>query len=47
MRQDLQLGAERTSLYLPILKEKNIAIVGNQTSMINNTHLVDSLINLI
>ena len=44
--QDLQLGAERTSLYLPILKEKNIAIVGNQTSMINNTHLVDSLINL-
>ena len=44
--QNLQLGAERTSLYLPILKEKNIAIVGNQTSMIDNTHLVDSLMNL-
>ena len=44
--QDLQIGAERTSLYLPILKEKNVAIVGNQTSIIDNTHLVDSLKNL-
>ena len=44
--QDLILGAERTKSYLPLLNNKNIAIVGNQTSMIREIHLVDSLINL-
>ena len=44
--QDLILGAERTNTYLPLLIGKNIAILGNQTSMINKTHLVDSLLNL-
>ena len=39
------VGAERTELYFPLLKDKNIAIVANQTSVINNVHLVDSLIN--
>ena len=44
--QHLILGAERTTAYLPLLKGKKIAIIGNQTSMIKKTHLVDSLLSL-
>ena len=44
--QDIVLGAERTDAYLSLLEGKKIGIVGNQTSMIVNTHLVDSLISL-
>ena len=44
--QNIILGAERTDTYLSILEGKKIGIVGNQTSMIVNTHLVDSLISL-
>ena len=44
--RELVLGAERTNIYLPLLKNKKIAVVGNQTSMIANTHLVDSLLSL-
>ena len=40
------LGAERLYLYLDSLKGKRVAIVGNQTSMVGNTHLVDTLISL-
>lgn len=39
-------GAERTESYIPILKNKNIAIVANHTSLIGTTHLVDSLLSL-
>jgi Uncharacterized protein conserved in bacteria len=39
----LKTGAEQTEKYLPLLKGKRIAILGNQTSVIGNTHLVDSL----
>ena len=42
----IKVGAERTESYLPMIKNKRVAIVGNQTSMIHNTHLVDSLIAL-
>ncbi len=38
------VGAERTELYFPGLKGKKIAVVANQTSMIGNVHLVDSLV---
>ena len=44
--QNLKLGAERTKAYIPLISNKNIAIVGNQTSMIKNTHLVDTLLSL-
>lgn len=44
--KELILGAERINYYYPIIKEKRIAIVGNQTSVIGKTHLVDSLIKL-
>jgi uncharacterized protein YbbC (DUF1343 family) len=36
-------GAEQLSSYLPLLKGKTIGLVVNQTSMIRQTHLVDSL----
>ncbi len=39
-------AAEQTEKYLPILKNKNIAIVANQTSTIGKVHLVDSLLKL-
>lgn len=39
-------GAQQTSLYIPLLKGKTIAMVVNQTSLIGQTHLVDSLISL-
>jgi uncharacterized protein YbbC (DUF1343 family) len=39
----LKTGAEQTDKYLPYLKGKRIGILGNQTSVIGKTHLVDSL----
>src|SRR5829696_5454633 len=36
-------GAERMQVYLPLLKGKKIGIFANQTSMVGNTHLVDTL----
>jgi uncharacterized protein YbbC (DUF1343 family) len=43
---DLKVGADCTSEYLPLLKGKSIAVVANQSSLIKKTHLVDSLISL-
>ena len=37
-------GAERMNVYLPMLKGKAVAVFANQTSMVKNTHLVDTLI---
>ena len=49
-RAPIILGAQQTESYLPILKNKNIGIVANQTSVIfkseGYTHLVDSLLSL-
>src|SRR5688500_6375953 len=36
-------GAERTNVYLPFLKGKRVGIFANHTSMVGNTHLVDTL----
>ena len=36
-------GAERINVYLPLLKNKRVGIFANQTSMVGNTHLVDTL----
>ncbi|MFH1000078.1 MAG: DUF1343 domain-containing protein [Bacteroidota bacterium] len=38
-------GAERTEKYFPTLEGKKIGIVANQTSLIKQVHLVDSLLN--
>jgi uncharacterized protein YbbC (DUF1343 family) len=39
-------GAERTDLYLPLIKGKNVAVVANQTSIIGRAHLIDTLLSL-
>ena len=44
--QELVLGANRIEQIISLTNEKSIAIVGNQTSMVNKTHLVDTLISL-
>ena len=42
----VKTGAERTDDYLPLLEGKRVGLVANHTSLIGNTHLVDSLIAL-
>jgi uncharacterized protein YbbC (DUF1343 family) len=39
-------GAERINVYLPLIKDKKVGIFANQTSMVGNTHLVDTLFKL-
>ncbi len=42
----IQVGAERTELYLPLLKGKKVAVIANHTSFIGKEHLVDKLLSL-
>lgn len=42
-KKKLLTGAEQTAAYLPLLQGKRVAILANQTSIIGQTHLVDSL----
>jgi len=42
----LKTGAQSTNEYLPLLKDKKVALVINQTSLIGKTPLADSLIKL-
>jgi uncharacterized protein YbbC (DUF1343 family) len=44
--KDIIVAANLTNQYVPFLKDKKVGIVGNHTSLINQTHLVDSLLNL-
>jgi uncharacterized protein YbbC (DUF1343 family) len=37
-------GAERMEVYLPMLKDKHVAVFANQTSVVGNSHLVDTLV---
>ncbi|MBL7731327.1 MAG: DUF1343 domain-containing protein [Chitinophagaceae bacterium] len=39
-------GAERINVYLPLLEGRSVGIFANQTSMVGNTHLVDTLLKL-
>lgn len=36
-------GADRLALYFPLIKQKKIALVVNQTSIVKGVHIVDSL----
>lgn len=40
----VQVGAEATKEYLPLLKGKRIAIMSNNTGMVGNQHVVDLLV---
>ena len=42
-KDSIKTGADQTEKYLPYLKGKRVAILANQTSIIGNSHLVDSL----
>ncbi len=44
MQAQILVGAACTDHYLPLLDGKRVAVCGNQTSMVGNTHLVDTLI---
>ncbi|MEM7572939.1 MAG: DUF1343 domain-containing protein [Bacteroidota bacterium] len=39
----IQVGAEQIHRYLPLIEGKTLALVVNQTSMVGETHLVDTL----
>lgn len=45
-KEKTKLGAESIEEYLPLLKGKRVAIVGNQTSVLNTTFLLDTLLAL-
>ena len=40
----IRTGAEQTEKYLPYLKDKRVAILGNPSTVIKERHLVDSLL---
>jgi uncharacterized protein YbbC (DUF1343 family) len=42
--EDIKCGAARTEMYFPGLEGQSIGVVCNHTSMVNNVHLVDTLI---
>ncbi len=42
--QKIITGADRMEVYLPLLKGKAVAVFANQTSIVGNTHLVDTLV---
>jgi uncharacterized protein YbbC (DUF1343 family) len=42
----IRTGAEQMEKYLPLLAGKNIALVANQTSVVGETHLVDTVLAL-
>ncbi|WBL23965.1 exo-beta-N-acetylmuramidase NamZ family protein [Zunongwangia sp. HRR-M8] len=49
--EEIVVGANRTEIYLPLLQNKKVGLVGNQSSLIQNKnnasiHLVDSLLAL-
>ncbi len=44
-RKNIIPGAERLDKYLPLLKNKKVAVFANQTSSVGNMHLVDVLKN--
>ena len=43
--KDAVSGASRIEMYLPMLKNKTVGVIGNQTSIMDNgTHLIDTLL---
>lgn len=42
--EDVTVGAARFNLYLDQLGDKRVGIVGNQSSVVNHVHLVDTLL---
>lgn len=45
-QSSVQTGAERVDDYIWLLEDHRVAVCGNQTSMVGNVHLVDTLLKL-
>lgn len=45
-QQSVKVGAECMDDYIPYITNKRVAIVANQTSMVKDVHLVDTLVSL-
>src|SRR6185312_13352263 len=43
---NVKVGAQHTEQYISLLKNKKVAVVANQTSLVHNTPLVDTLLGL-
>jgi len=43
---NVKVGAEHTEQYISLLKGKKVAVVANQTSLVHNTPLIDTLLGL-
>ena len=43
-QQRIISGAERMDVYVSLLKDKSVAVFANQTSLVQQTHLVDTLL---
>ncbi len=44
--KEIIVAAEQIDLYFDLIKDKRVALVVNQTAMVKNTHLVDTLLSL-
>ena len=42
--EEVKVGAERSSLYFPLLKEKRVGVFTNHTGLVGDKHLVDFLL---
>ena len=42
--REVTTGAERTELYLPLIGDRQIALVANHTSLVGEVHLLDTLL---
>ncbi len=43
-KEPLQTAAAQTDIYIPLLKNKNVAVVANHSSLVANVHLVDTML---
>ncbi|RYD80615.1 MAG: DUF1343 domain-containing protein [Sphingobacteriales bacterium] len=46
LHAQIKTGAEQTDKYLPFLAKKRVGLIVNQTSVVENTHLLDTLLAL-
>ncbi len=44
IRADIEVGAKNFSEYIPLLKNQRVAVVVNQSSLIDGEHLIDNLL---
>ena len=44
IQNSIKVGAEITDAYFPLIKDKRIAVMSNQTGIVGDEHLVDMLV---